>query len=84
MSLGQAERLSVFVQRHKPNVNCIDVEGKPPFNAQCLSDLSRMPASDNERIFGQKDTPNIDVALPIRYADYKRLSCPGFVTCHCC
>ncbi|CAD6586181.1 MAG: hypothetical protein ASARMPRED_002465 [Alectoria sarmentosa] len=26
--LGQAERLSVFVQRHKPNVNCFDEEGK--------------------------------------------------------
>lgn len=32
-----------------------------------------MPVSDDQKIFGKKDTPNIDVALPVRYADYKHI-----------
>ncbi|KAF6220320.1 hypothetical protein HO133_003452 [Letharia lupina] len=67
--LGQANRLSVFVQRFEPNVDCFNDEGKPPFNQQCLLDLSYMPVTDTEQVFGKKNTPNIDVALPVRFAD---------------
>lgn len=34
-----------------------------------------MPVSDTKQVFGKKNTPNIDVALPVRFADCKRSFC---------
>ncbi|CAF9934809.1 hypothetical protein IMSHALPRED_009842 [Imshaugia aleurites] len=68
--MGQADRLSVFVARIEPNsVRCFYAAGSPPVTALCPFGLNRMPVSDENQIFGQRGTPNIDVALPVRYAD---------------
>lgn len=58
--------------------DCSETEGRPSYNQDCFLELSRMPASDNEQIFGKRDASSIDIALTVRYADRKRSFYPVF------
>lgn len=76
-SPGQANRLSVFVQRFEPNVDCFNDEGKPPFNQQCLLDLSYMPVSDTEQVFGRRTLPTSMSLFPF---DLQIVSVPSVLS----
>lgn len=72
ISIGRQGRLSVSVFHTDPEVTCVEAQGgKPPARLLCPQVLSRMLASDDLRTFGEEGTPNIDVGLPVKYADGK-------------
>ncbi len=60
---GQDGRLTVTLKQYSPRVQCIPSD-KPPLGSMCDSVVGDMPASKAQRIFGNRDTPGIDVPVP--------------------